>query len=300
MKIIDNHIHIFSSLEGDPDVSPVGVFSFPAQEILSLMDRYEIEKAVLLQNPTIGTVNDEVEAAVIQYPNRFAGTLQADPFSPDAGEITEKYAAGGHFAALKYELSSDWGWMKRHPEVEFHYELLIPLIRIASRYHMAIVLDTGGCRKDDDCWKDGGCRKDSAGRYDAYLPEELRELILSFPNTTFVIEHGGFLLKDGDLPSWHSMIELGKLPNVYFGLSSIPTLTQQPYPCSEAVRELKLLCDTMGAEKLIFGTDIPGTLRMHTYRQMIDWVLKDANFLSSRDKELIFYENAEKIYFTGR
>ena len=49
---------------------------------------------------------------------------------------------------------------------------------------------------------------------------------------------------------------------------------------------------------MIWGTDIPGTFRRATYSQMIE-VFERCDFLDGQDKDKLFYENANQLYFNG-
>ena len=50
-----------------------------------------------------------------------------------------------------------------------------------------------------------------------------------------------------------------------------------------------------GAEKLLWGSDLPGTLDLHTYRQLIDTVRR-APFLSEEQRRQILHDNAISVF----
>ena len=53
----------------------------------------------------------------------------------------------------------------------------------------------------------------------------------------------------------------------------------------------------MGANKILWGTDVPHTLRRHTYKQLLDTVRCDAPFLSETERDRILGENARAMFF---
>ncbi|HRY20446.1 MAG TPA: amidohydrolase family protein, partial [Flexilinea sp.] len=104
---------------------------------------------------------------------------------------------------------------------------------------------------------------------------------------------------EGDEVLWQKMIRLGLNENVYLGISAMPILLNDPYPCNAANDLLKRIVKLIGSNKLIWGTDAPTTLKMYTYRQLIDWVLIHSDFISEVEKENILFNNAEKLYLYG-
>lgn len=302
MNIIDGHIHIFSEINGvnsrgpvtgcgygktrnsgveSPFTPPFGEkTSYDVELLLETMRQNGVSKAVLLQNPTIGSVNEEIGEAIRKYPEILTGVIQVDPFAKDAVGQAEALLARYPYRAIKFELSTGWGWTGIHAEEEFHYDLLVPLVKLAQEKDLVVVFDTG----------------DTDSR--AYLPEELQALAERFPAVNFVIEHGGYLTPDGDVEKWERMTDIGRLPNVYLGICAMGSLMEEEYPCQKGNRLLKHLYEKVGADKLFWGTDAPCTLKVYTYRQMIDSVARHADFLSEADLQKIFYDNADKLFFS--
>jgi len=58
---------------------------------------------------------------------------------------------------------------------------------------------------------------------------------------------------------------------------------------------LKLLAERLGAEQLLWGTDIPMLLRHYTYRQSIDSFHMYCDFLSTKEMDLILGGNMARI-----
>ena len=301
MKIIDAHIHVFQSVDGanlngfvkgcglgrvdnageiSAFIPPcAGETAFPVEAVLETLKQNGIEKAVLFQNPTIGSVNETVGQAIMQYPEIFAGVLQVDPFAEDALNTAETLAERYPFCAVKMELSTGWGWTGIHHAVEFSYSMLDSLAELAEQKGMAMVFDTGDT--------------DSA----AYVPGDLRSFASKHRGIPIVIEHGGYLTLGGDTAKWEAMTDIARLPNVYLGICAVPILLLDDYPCRESLKLIEKLYRKAGADKLIWGTDAPTTLKRYTYRQMLDYFLNGADFIPDSGKDKVIYENADRIYF---
>ena len=301
MMIIDGHVHIFEKVNGAnaqgcvrgtrygqvenagcetafiPPMNEKTCFTLPMLQ--KMMQQNGVEKALLLQNPTIGIINDLIGQSIVANPETFAGVVQADPFQPNASDEIKKWLSKYPYAAIKMELSTGWGWTGIHFNEPFHYSMLQSVADIAMEWDIPVIFDTG----------------DTSSH--AYLPDELEEFVDQNPGVKFVIEHGGYLTPDGDKNIWHQMISLGRKDNVYMGFCAVPTLLGSEYPCREAVDVLNELYETVGPDKLFWGTDAPTTLKTYTYEQLIRWAYIHAEFLTEEDRRKLFYDNALKLFF---
>jgi len=68
------------------------------------------------------------------------------------------------------------------------------------------------------------------------------------------------------------------------------------YPYPEAQALIRDLRDRFGAEKLMWGSDMPNVERFCTYRQSLDYVRRYCDFLGAREMELILGGNAARLY----
>src|SRR4051812_24954493 len=112
--IIDAHAHIFSHacLRVAPPGCPDGCF--PVKRLLALMDSEGVDGAVIVQNPVIGIINEEVRAAIEAHPERFAGVIQVDPGAAGAEQTIRNFVSPRQ-RTLKLEMSEEWGWNGVHP-----------------------------------------------------------------------------------------------------------------------------------------------------------------------------------------
>lgn len=305
MKIIDAHIHIFDRIDGRsingntssdscgrmrvgeklrPFIPPsTGVTSYPVEVIEELLDRHGVDKAVLLQNPTIGIVNREVAGAIARAPHRFAGVVQVDPCAPDAAETIREYGEKPGFRALKFEMSRDWGWSGILSDLSYTGDAMRKAVRTAAELGLHVMIDTGACGNP------------------GYDLDGIETLMDAHPDTVFQLEHLGFLTPPDEgnplaMASWDRFLALGLRPNVYIGYASVGILLNEEHPCPKAVSMLETAVARIGAEKILWGSDAPVTLTRYTYRQMIDGALVHAR-LDERQRALIMGGNAERLYF---
>jgi predicted TIM-barrel fold metal-dependent hydrolase len=85
-------------------------------------------------------------------------------------------------------------------------------------------------------------------------------------------------------------------PNVWLGLSAVPVLLDDPYPCSRSTTLLRDAIELVGAQKLLWGSDLPVTLSAHTYRQLVDTIRREADFLLEEEKRQILGGNARDVF----
>jgi len=164
MMIIDGHVHIFNKVNGKnvqgktkssltgkiinaseikPFIPPTnGITSFNIDVLEEYMLRNGVEKAVLLQNPTIGNVNDEIIKAVEDKPEKFAGSIQVDPTAKAASSLVRKFSKYKGIRALKLEMSYEWGWSGING-ISYKDESVLRVIDTAAQTGLNIIIDTG-------------------------------------------------------------------------------------------------------------------------------------------------------------
>jgi predicted TIM-barrel fold metal-dependent hydrolase len=117
----------------------------------------------------------------------------------------------------------------------------------------------------------------------------------------FVLEHLGYLLRGQQsdaaaIAQRSQLLELAHKPNVWLGLSAVPVLLDDDYPCHRSTALLREAVERVGARKLIWGSDGPITLNRHTYRQLVDTIRRGSDFLSEKEKRQILCDNAREVY----
>ena len=67
------------------------------------------------------------------------------------------------------------------------------------------------------------------------------------------------------------------------------------YPWKEAEPIIKLAVERIGANRLIWGTDMPMVARFCTYKQALDQFRVHCNFLSDSEREDIIGNTAARV-----
>lgn len=300
MKIIDAHAHIveyFNGLGARGELralgngmveyadgkkfqiipNELGDKGFSYESLLKEMDKYNVERAVLLQGNYLGFQNLYTYEAMTKYPNRFIGACTIDPFSKQRESIAKHLLGDLGFKIIKMELSNTSGLMSNHHDFDLLGEEMIFIYELAKKYNAILTLDIG--RPGNPC----------------YQVNQLREAIRKYPQITFVICHltspqfgQEDLLKEN--------LEMLNLNNVYFDLASLPNNTKEDYPFKEALKYLSIAKEIVGTKKLMFGSDIPSALMKTNYQNFINYI-KNSHIFNNDELNDIFYQNALNVYF---
>lgn len=303
MKIIDAHLHVVQYIAGtgaggemrgigngrgqyasgeiaqmiprefqDDKVTP--------EKLLELMDENKVEKAVLLQGNYFGFQNLYTYEAMKKYPDRFTGAASYDPFSRNKDKILQHLFEELNFKIVKFEVSTGSGLMSNHPTISLNGEVMDEAYSYAREKKLIFVIDIGKCGSD------------------SWQIENLRSAILRYSDMKFVVCH----LLAANMKQESFFIEGLKrlnLSNVWFDLAALPhNCRPDEYPYPNARYYLKIAKQILGAERLLYGSDLPSVLNEDSYRHLIDYIIDDTGFTES-EKEKILYENANQIYFNN-
>ena len=265
--IVDAHVHIAAGYQ-------------TADELITRMDANNVGKAVLLQGNYYGNRNTEVLEAVRRFPRRLRGACFIDPFRGDRRETLSLIRQPG-FAAVKIEFSCPTGFSGIYPGVRLNEDMEWLWEVIADEYKV-LTLDLG------------------APGTEAYQTNAVREIVTRWGMKTVICHLSQPVPEISDnsylMDAWLEQLSLGELPNVYFDTASLLTYYKdRPDGADMAGAILNKAISLVGFEKIIFGSDIPGTLVTYSYTDMISWVKNNIN--SERVKKSILEDNAQSIYF---
>ena len=301
MKIIDAHAHVVQYIAGTGSQGElracgggkaiyatgqsfqmipeeIGEYDATPEALLKIMDAHGVEKAVLLQGNYFGFQNLYTYEAMQKYPDRFTGAATYDPFCVQADRIKKHLFEELNFKIIKFEVSNGSGLMSYHPTVDLDGEVMNQAYTHAAKHGLTFVIDIG--RPGNNCWQ----------------VDALRNAILRYPEMNFVICHLlAPQLGDGELLK--RSLEKLALPNVWFDLAAL-CLNSKPetYPYPTAMEYVKSGVDIVGADRLMWGSDIPSAMTRDTYQHFIDFVAENPK-LSESDRRKIFYDNAKQLYF---
>lgn len=303
MKKIDAHLHLAKVLAGYcrrgelraagggkaqwgsgevfqllPTTGEYGEDSFTAEQALAIMDRNDVERAVLMNGSMYGLQNIYHEELLEKYPDRFCPSCEVDPFMTNHLEMLRRFMEEKHFHLLKIEVSSGGGLMGCHDPFDLSGERMMELYRIVEKNHGVVALDVGDIYME------------------SHQTTALMRITDRCPDLKLVVCH---LLAPAreKKREWKAELELLKQPNVWFDIAAIPKiLSPDVYPYPEAVDYLREAADIVGSDRLMWGTDAPYAATQDSYEHLTDYLLKSDKF-SQEELENIYYNNAKKVYF---
>lgn len=248
------------------------------EDLLKVMNENSIEKAVLLQGQFFGFQNEYTAQAVKKYPDRFVGAGSYDPYCVNVQAVKDRLFRQLGFKIVKFELSNGSGLMAYHPPVDVYGEVMRKEYAYACDNGLTVTLDIG--RPRNCCWQ----------------PEAVAKAAKDFPQLNFVICH---LLAPqiGDNELLKQTLGKLALPNVWFDLASLAN-NQKPetYPYPTAVKHLQTAKAVVGADRLMFGTDMPSALCRDTCAHLISYITESGVF-TEKELEQVMYSTADGVYF---
>ncbi len=256
--------------------------------ILAQMDHAGVDMVVLQNAKSYGKLNDYFSSAVKKYPDKFIGLLEIDELSADnENEISRL----------------------RHCVTELglkgiYYE--------ADRFYAPGCPDNFGDRKFDGFWREVGDLdlpvywNLQGGRESADVNiHRMRDFAAwadRFPDIPSVMVLGFFVLpfrqSDGAVDFPKELFDIVKRPNVYQEIAypiQVGPLGWD-YPFAESRELIRQQYEELGAERLLWCSDMPNVERNCTYRQSLTYLKDYCDFISPTDMDLILGGNAARIH----
>lgn len=270
--------------------------SAPPEIMLNYMDWIGVNKAVLLQNHYFGALNRCFGKYVEKWPDRLIGTAQIDESrAHEEGQIRrlKKAVKDLKLSALYYQTYRQ-EWLDPSGGYDAHDERLYPFWEEVSRLRVPVFFDTGNTRGIEQ-----------------YLTElrKVEGVLQRFPDMVAIICHFGVLMTYARLDVQDRMSlspsdafsrtdsVLARYPNAHLEMGGLlfgNIEEEYPYPTYQKL--VRVAYEQLGAEKLLWGTDMPPVLMFCTYRQCLDFVKEHCQFLSEEEKELVLGENLARIF----
>lgn len=220
--IIDTHVHIGGELVG---------FTMNEKMVMEMMDKYSVDyvlvsnadaaemthEQILLPDSVQHTQEESLQRVIDfarEYPGKIGVAVWVKPYLQGMTNELEEM--------IKENLDIIYA-IKLHP---FHSntsptdEKILPYLRLAEKYGLAVVSHTGGC--------------------EAASPVHLYEAAKMFPTVPFVMVHMGLGTDNSE-----ALELLGKADNLYGDTAWVPVSTT-----IEAIRRY-------GSKKMMFGSDAP-------------------------------------------
>ena len=303
MKKIDAHLHLAKVLAGYcrrgelraigggkaqwgsgeifqilPTTGEYGDENFTAEQALAIMDKNEVERAVLMNGSMYGLQNIYHEEILEKYPDRFCPSCEVDPFMTNHMEVLTRFFEEKHFHLAKFEVSSGGGLMGCHDPFDLSGDRMMEIYKLVEKYKGVVALDVG----DIDM--------------ESHQTAALMRIADRCPDLKLVICH---LLAPMRTKKREWIAELNMLSqaNIWFDIAAMPKImSPDSYPYSETVKYLSEAAHIVGVNKLMWGTDAPYAATQDSYEHLTDYLLKSNEF-TQKELEDIYYNNAKAVYF---
>ena len=239
-----------------------------AERLISNMDYARVGAAVVTQEFIDGLQNDYLADVQRRYPDRLFCFAMPDFRLEGYYEAGRRLLEEAGFRGIKVPaarlIGQDWRVRLNNPE-------MICLFRLMEQREDILHVELA----------DG-----------ATQVEELREVIQTCPRLRVVIGHFGMVTR----PDWMQQIRLARYPNVYVESGGITWLfNDEFYPFPSAVRAIREAADSVGIQKLMWGSDYPRTITAITYRMSYDFLLR-TQLLTPEEQAQFLGENARQLY----
>lgn len=266
--LVDSHVHVWKH---DP-AFPFARGAHPPDEdasaemLLELMRTNGVDRTVLIQVTHYRWDNSYLADVLKRYPKQFRGVCRVNPEDPQAPDqlsrLTEEQGFHGVRISPSAGVEGDW---IRGP-------LMPPLWRRCAQLKVPMTVLTPVTR----------------------LPD-LVPWIEQNPELIVVIDHMADcpLDRPDDLAL---LTTLAAYPKVFVKISHRWSLSKQPYPYRDADAQVKQLCESVGAKRLMWGTDWPICLKQLSYRRAVDLFRDHLEFLSKEDRAQILYKTVQSVW----
>jgi predicted TIM-barrel fold metal-dependent hydrolase len=266
---------------------PVGMQTIesPPDYMIAQMTAAGVDHCILQAGGGYGAMNDYNAFAQSQYPDRFTGLSWIDEATADQPETLDELRRAHGVLGLKglyyAQDFSRHGYRRNldHPDFALFWELVREL-------EAPVFVELSATPNYDRA---------------SYLTNlaALDRLLARMPDTRFVLVMGLPVAHFAPHGSWDIPFEaltIYRRPNLLIEVMfPITWGGEWDYPYPEAQALIRGMRDLFGADKLVWGSDMPNVERFCTYKQSLDYVRRYCGFLSSSEKDRILGVNAAEL-----
>ena len=258
----------------------------PPEQMLAQMIVAGVDHIILQAGGGYGAMNDYNAFAQSQYPAKFTGLLNIDEATADRPETLAEVDRAVTRLGLKglyysHEMSRH-GYDRNVDHADFR-----PFWDKIAGYKLPVLIELSGTPNYD--------RASFIGNLMA-----LERLLLAYPQVRWVAVMGppvGHFAPKGSWDFPDEVVRAYSRDNLMIEVMFPITwggVWDYPYPEAQAlIREMR---DRWGAEKLVWGSDMPNVERFCTYKQCVDYVRKHCGFLTAAEKDRILGGNMADLF----
>ncbi len=235
--------------------------SFTHEECTKLMDEAGVNRVVIVPPSWEGDRIDYGLEACEKHPGRFGVMARIPQNKPDeAKAMLRDWKSNPHIKGVRltFHRPADRDWM-----VDGTCDWFWPF---AEEHGVKVMLHA-------PTWK-----------------KEIGAIAKRHPGLRIIVDHMGLVshtVDDAVEPPITATAALHVYPNIYVKVSSVPNYSTQPYPYLNIAKYVRMMIDTMGAQRCFWGTDITRLLnRGVNYKQAIEHFMQHMG-LSAQQLEWI-------------
>jgi len=250
--------------------------------MIAQMNYIGVEKAVLQRAHIYGKLNNYYYQAIKKFPERFIGLIQIDEAHAYTEEQLTELSYCVNTLGLKGLYFEPPGLFMDNFKYKFYDDIFDPLWEEVDSLSIPLYVQVDSS-------------KDYYEQMNGWL-----KVLEKYPNLTIVVSLGlpfqlGF--KEGKPFIPEIVKRLVTEYKVYLEIAyPISIGKKYEYPYQEAQQLIRHLYNTFGANRLVWGSDIPNVERSCTYAQSLNYLKEHCKFISMSDKELILGKNIIKIF----
>ncbi|MDD5017733.1 MAG: amidohydrolase family protein [Eubacteriales bacterium] len=251
---------------------------FSYDRLIREMDACGIGSAVLMQGSIYGFQNEYAHEAVCAYPDRFTALGAFDPYCRCYLDIMRRWIEEFRFCGLKFEMSTNSGFMGYHSDFYVNGERMRPVLEYAQKHGLVLSFDIGTFGDP------------------SFQIDRIVALAQKYDGVEFVIEHMFCPAADQDEKVCDALKKIETAGNIYVTLASLPSLcAPETYPYPSALRYIKLASEIIGVDRIMWGSDIPVSVTRAPYSQLISFICEGIT-LSADELQKIYAGTAKKVY----
>jgi len=252
----------------------------PAEMLLRFMDWAEVERAAILPSFLHGFDNRYIAACAKRWPDRFWGFGAVDLMS-------DELLSQASLAVDGLGLHGLYGWPTDGERgVWFDDHQLTPFWKQVERWGVPVTMHISTLRR----------RADLLGwphlPHQAYYHQiaQLGRVAEQHPRVRILIDHLGDPVVDEEPPhrTYRELLSLARFPDFFLKISALSYFSQQEFPYVDVHAFIRKAAGAFGPDRLLWGSDFPGTLLRCTYRQTIDSVRTACDQLGDEAQAAIF------------
>ena len=245
------------------------------ENLIANLDAHGVDKAVVFSNGGYGNTNDYLEECLERFPGRLAILDLVDIASGrEAAEQLENHLSSGKFCGTKYEGLSAFELTEQMP---LNDTKIMPVWETLDQYKGI-----------------GMFHISRAGDI-----EELEQVKRALPNLKMVIAHFGAetVFQHYD-ENWEKLKEFVKAHDgVWIETSSVSIYAGDQINFDRTLSIYQDAIHSVGAEKIMWGSDYPCMTLYATYYQILHLVLDGLKSICYDDIAKITGKNAEELFF---